>query len=392
LLYRNAHPIRKEPEKTMTERIQALGKHAYAIPFGIALIVFCVLGTAIAPMMRMAPNEMPVAIVNLDEGALLPTGDTLIAGDRVVDGLRTAAAAAGGETGKAPMAWTELSSRAELDMGLDNGEYYGAIVIPADFTKSQLTAQTTETKPKVELVVNTVKSPIFANTMQTSIGTALASQGVEVEVTSIGNLPGGANPLSGILGVQMMVMPLFIMSLAMSVLIVLIGRVGADATHVEKGKAAGVKVGLAAVASLVAATLSYGVVAWLGGVGTPSTAIWFLWLASFCMMLACIGLCSLALPLGLLAMVAVFALGMGTAVLPAEMLPAFWADWVMPWAPQVAIGDGLRNIILLDGGAFDVGVPRLLAWGAVGLVALLVASALPIRSRTATLSRDEAAE
>ncbi len=62
----------------MSERIQTLGKHAYAIPFVIALVVFCVLGTAIAPLLRMAPQEMPVAIVNLDEGAQLPTGDTLV--------------------------------------------------------------------------------------------------------------------------------------------------------------------------------------------------------------------------------------------------------------------------------------------------------------------------
>jgi hypothetical protein len=142
----------------------------------------------------------------------------------------------------------------------------------------------------------------------------------------------------------------------------------------------------AAVASLVAATLSYGVVAWLGGIETPATVILFLWLASFCVMLACIGLCRLALPLGLIAMLCVFALGMGTAVLPAEMLPTFWADWVVPWAPQVAIGEGLRNIILLNGGAFDVGCVRLIIWGCVGLAALLLAIAIPSHPHKAKTS------
>jgi hypothetical protein len=439
----------------MDNRIQVLGKRAYAIPFVIALVIFCVLGTAIAPMMRMAPTEMPVAIVNLDNGAQLPTGDTLVAGDLVVEALQEAASEAAGDDGEAPMAWTELSSRAELDDALAGGEYYGAIVIPADFTQSRMTgqtaliatlseglsglmaaqqqaaataaqqasaaiatgaaasattqvdpvaaqaaiaqqlqgvitdavaAQTAADKPKIELVVNTVKSPIFANTMQTTIGTVLAQQGIEVEVTSIGEIASDANPLAGILGVQMMVMPLFIMSLAMSIVVVLIGRFSAGKTCAEKGKSAGMQVMFAAVASLVAATLSYGVVAWMGGIETPATAILFLWLASFCVMLACIGLCKLSLPLGLIVMLCVFALGMGTAVLPAEMLPAFWADWVAPWAPQVAIGEGLRNIILLNGGAFDVGCGLLVVWGCVGLAALLLAIAVPSRPHKAKTS------
>lgn len=104
-------------------------------------------------------------------------------------------------------------------------------------------------------------------------------------------------------------------------------------------------------------------------------------LASACIMLANLGLLSVSIPLGALVMLCVFALGMGTAILPPEMLPAFWADWVCPWAPQVAIGDGMRNIIYLGGGAFDVGVPRLLAWGCVGLAALVISVFIPSRKK-----------
>jgi hypothetical protein len=365
----------------MTERIQALGQRAYVIPLGIALIIFCVLGTAITPMLRMAPAEMPVAVVNLDEGAQLPTGNTVVAGDLVVQGLSTAAANAANPDGKAPMAWTELSSRADLDTALAAGEYYGAVVIPADFTTTRLAESTTDSKPTVELVVNTVKSPIFANTLQTSIGTALAQQGIEVKVTSIGQVADGANPLAGILGVQMIVMPLFIMSLVMAIVVALIGRVRAEASRVGRAKSVMIQLGFAVVASLVVATLSYGVVSWLGGLQTPATAIWFLWLASLSIMLVGIGLCNLALPVGAIVMIGVFALGMSTAVLPPEMLPSLWANWVVPWAPQVAIGDGLRNIIFMSGSAFEVGLGRLVAWGSVGLVALLLAVIIPTRSR-----------
>ena len=441
--------------ETMKELLAKLGKRAYAIPFVIALLIFCLLGCAIAPMMHMAPRNVPVAVVNLDQGATLPTGETMVAGDLIVEHLDEAVASAANGSDEAPMAFTVLASRAELDAAMEAGEYYGAIVIPRDFTEKQMagntalaatlasglqsvmadqqqaqaasgaaaalaaqsdpaaaaiaqqqaqaalaervqgvvasavTAQQTADKPSVELVVNTAKSPLFANTMQSSMTTALAAQGIEVEVTSIGKSAESANPISGIMGIQMMVMPLFIMSLVMSLLAMAFTWMPlGNATRAEKGKAAGIQMGYCAIASLAAATLAYGVVAWIGGIEVPTTAILFLWVASFCIMLANIGLCDLALPLGVVVMLCVFALGMGTAVLPPEMLPSFWANWVVPWAPQEAIGEGLRNIIYLDGGAFDVGMPKLLAWGCAGLIALVLAIVVPSRKQKASAEND----
>ena len=428
------------------DKLKELGNRAFAIPFGIALLIFCVLGLAIAPMLHMSPKNMPVAVVNLDEGTELPTGDTLVAGDMIVDHLQEAVSENSKE-GDSPIAFTVLESREELDANMES--YYGALIIPADFSKRQMAgntalastlgegmqelmagsaaagapdaaaaaaaaaqanpeaaaqaqqqaqaqmaakmqgvilnavaAQQNADKPQIELVVNTAKSPIFANTLQTSVVSTLAQRGVEVEVTSIGKASEDANPISGIMGVQMIVMPLFIMSLIMSLIAMVVTWLPAQAEGRQgKIRAAGKQVGFAAVASLVAATLAYGIVAWIGGIDIPATAILFLWLASACIMLANFGLLDLALPLGALVMICTFALGMGTAVLPSEMLPDFWANWVLPWAPQVAIGDAIRNIMYLDGGAFDVGVTRLLAWGCVGVVALIVAVFAPSRKQ-----------
>ena len=103
----------------------------------------------------------------------------------------------------------------------------------------------------------------------------------------------------------------------------------------------------------------------------------FLWLACFCMMLAVVGLTNLLLPLGVLVALAVFALGMSTAMLPPEMLPAFWANWIAPWAPQAAIGEGVRSIIYLGDGPFVAGMPQLLVTGAVGVLDLAAAVFVP---------------
>lgn len=421
------------------DKIKSLGKRALAAPFGIAILLFCVLGLAVAPMMHMAPKNMPIAIVNLDKGAELPTGETLVAGDLVEENIQELVDEnADGDV--PPMAFTSLASRTELDEGI--ADYYAAIVIPEDFTEKQLAgnmalaaslgeglqdvmaaqqaaasdptaiallqanpeaaaelqqqaqaalaskmqvvvqdaiaAQQDADKPTVELVANTAKSPIFANTMQSSMTAKLAQAGVQVEVTTVGDAADDANPLSGILGVQMMVMPMMILSLIMSLLVFAITRIqDEERTRESKARTAGMQVGVSAAASLVAALAAYGIVAWCGGLQIPAQAIPLLWLASFCIMLANIGLLSVSIPLGALIMVCAFALGMGTAILPPEMLPQFWSDWVFPWAPQVAIGDGVRNIIYLGGGAFDVGVPRLLAWGCVGLVALVIGVLMP---------------
>lgn len=431
------------------EKLKELGNRALAIPVGIAVILFCVLGLAMAPMMHMSPKSMPMAIVNLDEGADLPTGEHLVAGDLIEENIQEMIDENSGG-GEAPLAFTALGSRAELDERI--ADYYGAIVIPADFTEKQMagttalattlgqgiqelmasqqqaqtaapaatamavatqagpdaaaqaqqaaqaamaekmqgviqdavTAQQEADKPSIELVANTAKSPIFANTLQSSLGTALASKGVEVEVTAIGDAGDDASPLAGIIGVQMSVMPLMILSLAMSLIAFVVTRLQDDErTRASKARTAGVQVGYAVAASLVAATAAYGIVAWFGGMAVPAQAILLLWLASFCIMLANLGLLGISIPLGAVVMVCVFALGMGTAVLPPEMLPSFWADWVCPWAPQVAIGDAMRNIIYLNGEAFEVGIPRLLAWGCVGLAALAIGIFIPSRKKDA---------
>lgn len=431
------------------EKLKEVGYRALAIPFVIALVLLCVLGLAVAPMMHMQPREMPLAIVNLDEGASLPNGEHLVAGDLIEENIQKMIDESSGSD-VSPMKFTPLSSREDLDENI--ADYYGAIVIPADFTEKQMAGSTAlattlgqgvrdlmqsqlqaqqaapdaaaiaaaqanpaaaaalaqaqeqaqsalaekmqgiiqgavaasqdASKPTIELVANTAKSPLFANTMQSSLGTALASKGIDVEITSVGEVPEGANPLSGMLGVQMAVMPLVMLSLIMSLIAFVVTRLlDSERTRATKMRTAGILIAYTSVASLAAASAAYGVVAWFGGAGVPAQAILLLWLASACIMLANLGLLSLSIPLGALIMISVFALGMSTAILPAEMLPTFWTHWVHPWAPQVSIGDAMRNIIYMDGGAFDVGVARLLTWGGVGLLGLLGATFIPSRKK-----------
>lgn len=418
----------------MKDRIEKIRGKAFAVPFAVGIAIFCVLGLSMAPMFSAAPKEVPMAIVNLDEGTLLPNGEETNAGTLIVEKMMTAAAEAG-ENGEAPIAWTELSSRQALDEAMKDGAFYGAVVIPRDFTQRQMAgqaavaetlqeqlpsvaaaatqvqaspqaqaqaaqglaaaiaqAQQSAEKPSVDVVLNLAKSPMLAQTMQASLAGLLSQAGIQPDVETIGEAPGGdSGPLASMMSVQFMVMPMFVMSLIMGVAgSLLLWRKQADRS--EKGRAALLQLGYCALASLVAAVCSYGMVTWLGGVAVDASAVLFLWLASFCLMLVTVGLCDIAVPLGVLVMLCVFALGMSTAVLPAPMLPAFWVDWVLPWVPQSYIGEGLRNIIYLDRGAFDAGTEALLAWGAVGLLALVCAALCPSRKVSGPSTEDAMCE
>lgn len=69
--------------------------------------------------------------------------------------------------------------------------------------------------------------------------------------------------------------------------------------------------------------------------------------------------------------------GLSTAMIPVEMLPTFWAEWVAPWAPQLHIGQALQNIIFADASAFSARVVPMLIWRLAGVIPLVVALLLP---------------
>ncbi len=408
-----------------------LKRRAFALPLAVGLGIFCVLGLAAAPMFAAAPKNVPMAVVNSDQGATSPTGESMNAGELVAQKLTGGSGLSGSGDGstEAPVAWTQVDDEAELEAALKRGDYYGAVVIPADFTQSQVNAraalaqalqeglskipstsnspestvegaspqalsasavqglvasvvqaQQSAGEPRVRVILNPAKSPMLAQSMQQTLTTSLARSGIQVDVETVGEPISSTSPLGPMMGVQFMVMPLFIMSLIMGIAVVVLRwpRLG---TRAEKLREALVQLGYCMVSSLWVAVLAFGIVAGIGGVAVGASAIFLLWLASFCIMAAAIGLSDIAIPLGAAVMVSVFALGMSTAVLPVHMLPAFWADWVVPWAPQSFIGDGLRHIIYLHEGPFSTNVAPLAAWACAGVAAAVAAITLPSRGK-----------
>lgn len=345
---------------------EKLGNRAPALPLVFAIVVTLILGTAVNPILNASPNEVPFAVVSLDKGATTFAGATN-AGDTLVENLLSGESLGGddgeeSDNNQATIVWTQLESEEQAREALANNEYYGALIIPEDFTSGQMIKMAGGKAPELKVLLNKGRNPQMATTMQTNMAEMMLKAGIAVDVEMVNDADVGGGSMAEMMCVQMNVMPLFIISLIGSILTsILFWHREQKESRRDKAQAA-VKQAvylLAVSAAISGLVLCITVVG--GALTVPAGTMYlFLWLSCYCLMLCITGLCDIALPLGALIGVTVFALGMGTAMLAPEMLPAFWRDWVIPWAPQAYIGNGLRQIIYFGAGVFNVCTPALL--------------------------------
>lgn len=372
--------------------IEKLGPGKFALPVLVVVLVGCVMALMFYPMLNMAPRDMPFAVMSQDEGAQTPQGD-VNAGEAMADKLVDAEAPAGQES--APIEWHRVSSQDELEAAVADNQYYGALTIPADFTQKQALAQAGEGEaPSVHVVLDNAKSPMAATQMQALMSGMFEQMGVsaEVELIHTGDADAGSSsPVAGMMGQQIAVMPLMVMSMIGAVILSRIlpssavGVRGAKRSTGGRFARLGLQLAYAAGLALVAALATVALLNGLVGAEAPFwTTTIFLWFACFAVMSLFLGAFNIALPVGALAVLLVFVCGMMTAVLPAEMLPVFWADWIYPWVPQPFIADGIRDILYMGADLMPRGSGGLLGIGCVGIV-LLAVSGLISRSTSKEL-------
>ncbi|KHF33014.1 ABC-2 family transporter protein [Paenibacillus sp. P1XP2] len=114
----------------------------------IVLVVLVVFGAAmLGTVLGSKPNELPVALVVLDQPAELPNGESLSVGEMIRKKMMSDPAL--------PFVWHVLNSEEEAREGLDKREYYGALVFPADLSSGMLTlASPSPNQPDVKIIVN----------------------------------------------------------------------------------------------------------------------------------------------------------------------------------------------------------------------------------------------
>jgi hypothetical protein len=372
--------------------LERLGPRKYAAPFLAVLAIFCVFGLAMYPNLHAAPKDVPFAIVSLDEGAETPAG-ALNLGDQMatalVSGIAPAAddATAPAAGAASPIAWTRLDSQAALDQALEDNEYYGAIVLPTDFSATQAAAQAGAGEgASVQTIINQGKNPMLANLMQQALTAQFAAQGLQVEVTAIHAAAPGGGTMGALMSSMVMVMPPFMMTMIGSILLFSIFRPQRGAGRRARVRAYGKQLAFAVPVSALVGLGAMLMGTWVGGLDVPAGAIFlFMWIAVFGLMAAFLGALDLAVPLGALVILACFACGMSAAMFAPEMLPGLWRDWFYPWVPQHFLGDGIRSIIYLGGGGVNAATGPLALFGAAGLVLMAAAAFVPRRAAKASL-------
>lgn len=394
-------------------------KRRYAVPFGVFVVVACVMSLVVYPMVTAKPKNLPLGILSLDEGAETPQG-VLNAGAAMVEQVL---GSQGDEGETQAVAWTEYESQQALDEAIENEELYAAVVIPADFSASQAQAKMAEAQalaaqaariaaaqaaaestggpsapqgaaavpqtapeaadiPEVAplaVIVDEGKSPLAASTVEAMLTGMLSQQGLSYSIEHVDEADIGGGTLN--MAQQFTVIPAFIMTMICSVALYALTHAPKTAGRSARCKAAGIQTALALCLS------------WLVGFGTAAILVasglsipvldtgLFLWLASFCLMLLFVGCLDVALPLGAVVILVCFAGGMACGNLPFELLPAFYQDWLFPWVPQHFIGDGVRQIFYTGATAANPAAIGLVWTGILGAAALCVAPLMPHAAR-----------
>lgn len=274
------------------------------------------------------------------------------------------------------IAWRVYDSQASLEEAVANEELYVAIVVPENFSEALLDSKMGDGDAEpLQIIINEAKSPMITNSIKPVITNLFGTQGVPYEIVSINPIDDSGSMLP--YAMMIATMPTFLTAIIATILLYLLTKAPAGVSRKDKIQVAGIRTILITILS---GLIGFGLAGLLHlyGIQVPIVELGlFMWIASAALILLFLGLVSLAPPLGVLTILCCFGFGMTLATLPYEMLPAFYQEWVWPWAPQHYISDGVRQILYTGAGFINSSTTILLAMGGVGLACLFLSALLP---------------
>lgn len=94
---------------------------------------------------------MPIAIVNEDQGVEIPNQPKMNMGQTIVDTVKKSS-----KSDEEPaVKWVEVKNKEAVQKGLNNKEYYAALVIPKEFSAKQASLRTPQpSSPEIEIYIN----------------------------------------------------------------------------------------------------------------------------------------------------------------------------------------------------------------------------------------------
>ncbi|ONG98197.1 YhgE/Pip domain-containing protein [Bacillus cereus] len=367
----------------------------------IALLVVFIFSLTLFPTVQPQPKNLPIAVVNEDQGVEIPNQPKMNMGQTIVDNMKKTS-----KLEEEPaVKWVEVKNKEAVQKGLNNQEYYAALVIPKDFSTKQASLRTPQpSSPEVEIFINqgmnTAASTMAGqmlnsvvdnmnNNVRKQILEGLKAKGATLTADQVSNVVTpitkkvtnvneiGKNSANGNAPISLF-QPLWIASLASAAIIFMAIHKIPVGSRKENFV---LKVKQIITGAVVAVVVGFGLT-WIadGMVGLnisnfTDTAL-FLSITSFSFFL----MISAVLSLVGLKGIGVFALllffGTPLLSLAPEMLSPFYQDWVYAWLPMRFMIEGLREIFFFGKGLSWSTPVIVLIWIGVVSIVIILATAL----------------
>ncbi|MGG2026005.1 ABC transporter permease [Gottfriedia sp. S16(2024)] len=372
-------------------------KQAILAPL-LVLVVAIIFSLTLASSVNPTPKNLPIAIVNGDQGIQVPSKGNVNIGDMMVSKINKLSKTNNGE--KPAIKWIQVSSEEKVRKGLDDQKYYGALILPSDLSKNQASLKTANPSPiAIKILVNqgknttgstmasqmlthivenlnlTTHTQIF-NELKKNVSSISVKQAEVLSNPIVANIENvnaiGTHTANGNAPVTL-ITPLWMSSLIGAVIVFLAKKKTQTSNSISKLKVIFEQLILGVILSFI---IGFGITLmakWIGFT-LPNflDVALYLTIAYFCFHILISAVMSWVGfgGVGIFALIFFFS---GSLIgMPKELLPAFSKDWIYSWVPMRFGADGLREIFYFDKGLSMSHPMSIILW--IGIISLLALS------------------
>ncbi|UTE79344.1 YhgE/Pip domain-containing protein [Rossellomorea sp. KS-H15a] len=365
----------------------------------IALAIVFIFSLTLFPSVQPQPKNLPIAVVNEDEGVQLPDQPKMNMGETIVEKMQGKSA---GDL--PPVKWVSVKSEEAVQKGLDNQEYYAALVIPNDFSAKQASLRTPDpTSPEVKIYINQGMNTMAAtaagqilngvvdnlnSTVREQLLDGFEKQGATLtpqqvsklvtpftkSVTNVNEI--GTHSANGNAPVSLF-QPLWMASMASAAVIYLAVSKRTVSSRRKEFRARFMQILIGAVVALV---IGFGLT-WIAdgliGFHIPdlSDTALFLSITSFSFFLMISAILSLIGLRGMPLFVLMLFFGAPLLAMAPEMMSSFYRDWFYSWLPMKFMVEGLRELFFFGKGLTWSSSVSTLVWIGLGSMLVILATA-----------------
>lgn len=99
----------------------------------VVLLVITLFGLTLIPSVQQNPENLPIALGNEDIDVIIPQQGKVNMRETITNMVKEQTTSTDGE--EPVVKWINVNSEEEVLKGLDNQEYYGALIIPKGFSQ-----------------------------------------------------------------------------------------------------------------------------------------------------------------------------------------------------------------------------------------------------------------